>query len=305
MATAPARCPGGRKRRQPAPTAALLAPAGLYVGVVVAAGLLLAVYLSATDAVAGSLTGRFVGLGNFSRALRDSTALRAMRNTAIVALTSQTLATGLAVVLACFLARPFRGRRLFLFLILLPSAAPVALGALGWKWMFDSLFSVLNWALQSAHLIGAHDNPQWLGDPGLAMVSIVVVETWRSLPFSTIVLMAGLASLPSELDDAARIDGATGWRKLRYITLPLLAPTIAVSALVGMIFAASGMAIVQVLTAGGPLNSTHVVSSWAFQTGITSGELGAGAAVALLSVPPLAAASLLVLRLVRRVEPGL
>ena len=304
MPTAPARRREVRRHR-PEPVGALIAPAAFYVGGVVAAALLLAVYLSTTDSVAGSLTGRFVGFRNFSRALGDPTTLRAMRNTAIVAVTSQTLATALGVVLASHLARPFLGRRVFLFLILLPWAAPVALGALGWKWMFDSLFSVLNWALHTAHVIGPGDNPQWLGNPGLAMMSIVAVETWRSLPFATIVILAGIASLPSELDDAARLDGAEGWRKWRYVTLPLLAPAIAVSALVGMIFAASGMAIVQVLTAGGPLNSTHVLASWAFQTGITSGELGAGVAVALLSVPPLAAAAVLVLRLVRRAEPGL
>jgi multiple sugar transport system permease protein len=291
--------------RRSVPSGAFLAPAGLYLGVVIAPALLLAVYLSTTDTVAGSLTGRFVGLGNFSRALQDPTALRALRNTAIVAVSSQMLATGLAVALAIFLARPFRGRRLVLFLILTPWAAPVALGTLGWRWIFDSLYSVLNWALEAAHLLQAGHHPQWLGDPELAMLSIVVVETSRSIPFATVVMLAGLASLPRELDDAARIDGAEGWRKFRYVTLPLLAPTIAVSVLIGMIFAASGMAVVQVLTAGGPVNSTHVTSTWAFQTGIMSGETGAGAAIALLSVPALAAASLLALRLVRRIEPGL
>lgn len=222
----------------------------------------------------------------------------------LVAVTSQILATVLGLILASLLARPFRGRVLLLFLILLPWAAPVALGALGWKWIFDSLFSVLNWLLQTARVVGGDDSPQWLADPALALalVSIIAVETWRSLPFATIVLLAGITGLPSELDDAARIDGAEGWRKWRYVTLPLLAPTIAVATLIGMIFAASGMAIVQLLTGGGPVNSTHVLSSWAFQVGIASGQLGAGAAVALLSLPLLAVATIVVLQLVRRAE---
>lgn len=305
----PATAGGRRSRlravRRPATPGLLIAPAAAYVGGVVAVALALAMYLSTTDALAGSLGGRFVGFGNFARALQDSTALRALHNTAVVAVTSQTLATALAVPMAGALARPFRGRRAALFFILLPWAAPVALGALGWKWILDSLFSIPTWALQAAHVIGPGDNPQWLADPQLALLSIIAVETWRSVPFATIVLLAGVASIPSELDDAARLDGAEGWRKWRHVTLPLLAPTIAVSLLVGMILAASGMALVQVLTAGGPFNSTHVVSSWAYQTGIASGELGAGSAVALLSVPPLAIATILVLRVVRRADSGL
>lgn len=290
------------KLRRHFPTGALLLPAAVYIGVVVGAALLLALYLSTTDALAGSFTGRYVGLGNFSRALGDATTIRSVRNTVLVAVTSQILATVLGLILASFLARPFRGRVLLLFLILLPWAAPVALGALGWKWMFDSLFSVLNWLLHTARVVGVDDSPQWLADPALALVSIIAVETWRSLPFATIVLLAGITGLPSELDDAARIDGAEGWRKWRYVTLPLLAPTIAVATLIGMIFAASGMAIVQLLTGGGPVNSTHVLSSWAFQVGIASGQVGAGAAVALLSLPLLAVATIAVLQLVRRAE---
>jgi multiple sugar transport system permease protein len=274
----------------------------VYICLVVGAALLLALYLSTTDALAGSLTGRSVGLGNFSQALADATTLRSARNTVLVAVTSQILATGLGLVLAAFLARPFRGRLFLLFLIMLPWAAPVALGALGWRWMFDSLFSVLNWGLRTARVLGADDNPQWLADPTLAMVSIIVVETWRSLPFATVVLLAGISGLPPELDDAARLDGAEGWRKWRYVTLPLLGPTIAVATLIGMIFAASGMAIVQVLTGGGPVNSTHVLSSWAFQVGIVSGQVGAGAAVALLALPLLVVATVFVLRFVGRAE---
>lgn len=277
-------------------------PAAVYIGVVVGVALLLALYLSTTDALAGSLTGHFVGLGNFSRALRDATTIRSIRNTVLVAVTSQLLATGFGLILASLLARPFRGRLFVLFLILLPWAAPVALGALGWKWMFDSLFSVLNWGLRTARVLGVDDNPQWLADPALAVVSIIAVETWRSLPFATIVLLAGITGLPSELDDAARLDGAEGWRKWRYVTLPLLAPAIAVATLIGMIFASSGMATVQVLTGGGPVNSTHVLSSWAFQVGIGSGQLGAGAAVALLLLPLLAVAAIVVLHFVRRAE---
>lgn len=293
-------------RRQKGHTGgALLVPASAYLALAVAVPLVLTAYLSTTSALSGTLSGPFVGLDNFFRALRDPTVLRAARNTVMIAVVSQTAATAGAVVLANVLVRPFRGRAVFLFLVVLPWAAPVALATLGWRWILDSLFSVLTWGLRAGHLIGAHDNPQWLGEPGLALASVMVVEAWRALPFATVVIMAGLASLPRDLDDAARIDGAHGWRKWRHVTLPLLAPAIAVTMLIGIVLTMSGMAIVSVLTGGGPLDSTQVISSWAFRTGITSGELGSGAAVALLSLPVAAVASVLVLRAAQRAEPGL
>jgi multiple sugar transport system permease protein len=285
--------------------AGLLTPAAVYLVAVVGGSLLLAAYLSTSDAAAGSLSGHFVGLGNFGRAWRDPVVRSALRNTVIVAVISQSLAILLGLVLASFLATRFRGRAVLLFLILLPWAAPVALGTLGWKWIFDSLFSVLNWALRAVPFVGVHAGPQWLGDPTLALVSIIAVETWRSIPFATVLLLAGFASLPSEVDDAARIDGAGGWRKLVHITVPLLTPVIAVVWLIGVVFVASGITVVEVLTAGGPLNSTHLASSWAFQTGIVFGELGPGAAISLLLFPLLAGASVLVLRAARRVDAGL
>lgn len=282
----------------------LFAPAGVYLIVVVGGSLLLALYLSMTDAGAGSLSGRFVALRNFGRAWSDPVARGALRNTVLVAFIAQSLATGLGLVLAGFLRRSFRGRTVLLFLILLPWAAPVSLGTLGWRWILDSLFSVLNWALRSVTVLGADSNPQWLGRPSLAMVSIIAVETWRAVPFATVILLAGLARLPVELDDAARVDGAAGWRKLIYVTIPLLRPVIIITWLIGVIFSASGMAVVQVLTGGGPFNSTHLTSSLAFQTGILTGELGPGVAVSLLVLPLLAGASILVLRVARRADVG-
>lgn len=282
----------------------LLAPTGVYLLVVVGGSLLLALYLSSTDAGAGSLSGEFVGAGNFARAWGDPVVRGAVRNTVLVAFVAQSLATVLGLVLAWLLRRPFRGRTALLFLILLPWAAPVALGTLGWKWILDSLFSVLNWALHAAHLLAADNNPQWLGRPSLAMMAIIAVETWRAVPFATVVLLAGLACLPSEVEDAARVDGAGRWGTLIHVTIPLLAPVIVITWLIGVIFSASGMAVVQVLTGGGPFNSTHLTSSLAFQTGIVSGELGPGAAVSLLALPLLAAASVLVLRVARHVDVG-
>jgi multiple sugar transport system permease protein len=283
-------------------TIALFAPAAVYLAVIVGGTLLVAMYLSTTDARAGSLSGHFVGLGNFARVWRDPTTRRAAQNTAIVAIASQTLAALFGLLLAAGLTVRFRGRSVILFLIVLPWAAPVALSTLGWRWVLDPLYSVLNWALQAVPVVGLHRPLQWLGDPGLALVSIIAVETWRSIPFATVVLLAGFASLPVDVDDAARVDGADGWRKLAYVTVPLLLPFIAVVWLLGVLFVASGMTVVSVLTAGGPFDSTQMTSSWAFQTGILSGDLGPGAAISLLLLPVLAVVSIVVLRIATQVD---
>jgi len=207
-----------------------------------------------------------------------------------------------ASVLAHFLIRPFRGKWILRFLILLPWAAPVALSTIGFLWIFDSLFSVVNWVLRSLSLVDAFNPPQWLGDPTLALAAITTVHAWRLLPFATVIMIAGLASIPNEVNDAARVDGATGLKKLWFVTLPLQLPIATIAVLFGIVFTATDMAVVYILTRGGPFNSTQMLPMWAFQTGINSGSLGPGAAIALYLLPVLALVTVLMLLFARRVE---
>jgi multiple sugar transport system permease protein len=207
-----------------------------------------------------------------------------------------------AAFLSHFLVRDFRGKWFVRFLVLLPWAAPVALSTIGWLWIFDSLFSVLNWLLIHAHLVDKFNPPQWLGQPRLAMAAIITVHAWRLLPFATVIMIAGLASIPDEVNDAARIDGAVGLRKLWYVTLPLQLPIALIAVLFGIVFTATDMAVVYILTRGGPFNSTQTLPMWAFQTGISSGSLGPGAAVALYLMPVLAVVTVLMLWAAKRVE---
>ena len=118
--------------------------------------------------------------------------------------------------------------------------------------------------------------PQWLGEPNNALAAITTVHAWRLLPFATVIMIAGLASIPKEVDDAAKVDGATGLRKLWYVTLPLQLPIALIAVLFGIVFTATDMAVVYILTRGGPFNSTQMLPMWAFQTGIQAGALGAG-----------------------------
>jgi multiple sugar transport system permease protein len=208
-----------------------------------------------------------------------------------------------AAVISHYLIRDFRGRWFIRFLIILPWAAPVALGTIGWLWMFDSLFSVINWTLgHGLGVVDTADPPQWLGRPNLALLAVIIVHAWRTLPFAIIIFLAGLASIPSEVDDAAKIDGATGIKKLLYVTLPLQLPIALVALLFGIVFTASDFAVVYVLTQGGPFNSTQMLTTWSFQIGINSGSLGEGAAISLYLFPLLAVVSIAMLFFAKRAQ---
>ena len=287
-------------RRVLAPS--LIAPAVLFITLLVGAPLVLAIYLSLTNATAGELSGDFVGLDNFTTEWSDPNFQTALKNTIFFTLVSNAVVVLGASILSHFLVRDFRGKWFFRFLILLPWAAPVALSTIGWLWIFDSLFSVVNWVLVHANLVNEFNPPQWLGDRENAMAAIITVHAWRLLPFATVIMIAGLASIPKEVDDAAKVDGATGLRKLWHVTLPLQLPIALIAVLFGIVFTATDMAVVYILTRGGPFNSTQMLPMWAFQTGIQAGSLGPGAAVALYLLPVLALVSVLMLYFARKVE---
>lgn len=144
----------------------------------------------------------------------------------------------------------------------------------------------------------------WLGDTELAMAAIIIIHVWRMFPFATVVLLAGLTAIPTEIREAAVIDGASFWRRLFQVNLPLLLPVVAVAVLFGVVFTSTDLSVVYLLTRGGPYNSTHVLSSLAFQRGILGGDLGQGAAIALFLLPVLVLVAIGLLRLARRSEVG-
>ena len=299
----------------------LIGPAVLFILVLVGGPLLLAVYLSLTDATAGQLTGEWVGFSNFTEAWENPVFRRALRNTVLFTVVSQVIVLLCAGLLAHALIRRFRGKWILRFLIVLPWAAPIPLGAVAWLWIYDSLFSVVSWTLIHDLLPGPgnlelykivnaltpwtiepFNQPQWLGDPTLALGSIIAVHAWRVIPFATIIFLAGLATIPSEVEDAAKVDGATGLKKFWYVTLPLQLPIATVALLFGIVFTAADMTVVYILTRGGPFNSTQMLTTWSYQTGINAGSLGEGAAISLYLLPVLLVVAVLMLRFARKTE---
>jgi multiple sugar transport system permease protein len=280
----------------------LIAPAVLFIGVLVGVPLVLAIYLSFTDATAGSLTGRWVGLGNFRSELHDTVFRDAVWHTFLFTVISQVVVVVVAGLLAHALIRSFRGRWTFRFLILLPWAAPIALTTIGFLWFYDPQASILNWFLIRGHLVSSVNPPTWLGTPNAAMASIITVQAWRMIPFATVIFLAGIASIPQEVDDAAAMDGATGLKKFWYVSLPLQLPVALVALLFGIVFTATDIVVPYLLTNGGPFNSTQTLTTWAFATGINAGNIGEGAAIALFMLPVLAIITIAMLFFARRAE---
>jgi multiple sugar transport system permease protein len=280
----------------------LISPAVLFITALVGAPLVLAVYLSFTNAQAGSLTGKWVGLANFRAAWRDPIFRGALKHTAEMTLISQAVVVICAGLLAHALIHKFRGRWLLRFLILLPWAAPISLTVIGFLWFYDPQASIWNWFLIKLHIVTPLTKPNWLGTPNAAMSSIITVQAWRTIPFATVIFLAGISSIPQEVDDAAAIDGATGLRKFWYVSLPLQLPIAMVAILFGIVFTATDMVVPYILTNGGPFNSTQMITTWAFTTGINAGNVGEGAAIALFLLPVLAFVAIGMLVFARRAE---
>jgi multiple sugar transport system permease protein len=189
--------------------------------------------------------------------------------------------------LALVMNQDFRFKNLTRALLLLPFIVPTVLSTIAWQWIFDPAFSVVNWTLIATGLIDP-PGPSWLGNPHLAMGSLILVNVWRGLPFYAITLLAGLQTISPELYEAATIDGASAWGRFRYVTLPLMKPIIFIVTMFSVIFTFADFQLIYVLTHGGPANATQVFATYAFDVAMLGGQFGQGAAIALTMVPPLA-----------------
>jgi len=191
---------------------------------------------------------------------------------------------------------PGRHQRIWRGLLLIPWVVPLALSTLGWWWLFDPSYSAFNWLLDAMGL----PTVAWLGQTGWARFSMILVNTWYGTPFFMIMYLAALKSVPAELFEAAAIDGAGAWQKLRFVTLPMMRNTISITVLFSLIVTFADFTIVRILTAGGPQDTTHIFATYAFEIGIQSGDVPLGAAASLFMLPILALASVFVLRGITR-----
>jgi multiple sugar transport system permease protein len=277
----------------------LLLPTALLLGLFIAYPFVKGVLLAVTDTTVGQ-PGSFVGLQNFRTLLHDDIFLLAVRNTFIYTGVATVFKLGLGLWLALLLNRDFRGKAITRALILLPFIIPTVLSTFAWKWMFDPTFSVINWTLYRLDLI--HTRINWLGSQELAMVSVIIVNIWRGVPFYAISLLAGLQTVNPELHEAAAIDGARAWQRFRYVTWPLLLPVTMVVVLFSVIQTFADFQLVYVLTGGGPANATQLFATYAYQIGVGTGLLSQGAAVSLAMFPVLLVVVIVQLIFIRRAE---
>jgi multiple sugar transport system permease protein len=276
----------------------LILPALVLLVALVAFPFGMAIYFSLSDYWVGS-PGSFVGLDNYRAILGNEVFRQTVQNSFVFTAIALTLKTVLGVWLALLLARPVRFKRLLRGAILLPFVIPTALSTLGWRWMFDSLYSVVNWTAIRFGLMSAR-GPNWLGQAEYAMAAVIAVNVWRGLPFFAITTLAGLVAVPKEYYEAAEVDGAGAWSRFWLVTLPLIKPVLAVVILFSTIFTFADFNIVYVLTRGGPMNTTHLFATLAYQVGLNGGNLGQGAAIALFIFPLLGAVVFFQLRYIRK-----
>src|ERR1043165_6623846 len=280
----------------------MVAPAILFVLLLVGVPFLMAVYYSLSAYTIYDPSWSFVGLSNFEDILEDPTFRQTLYNTFIFTFGSQILVLILVKFGALLLLRPFPGRKIVRALIILPWAVPIALATVAWEWMFDSLYSVINWTLIALGLLSRANAPNWLGTPDLAMICVILVNAWRFFPFAIVIFLAGITAVPQDVLDAATVDGAGFWRRNYQIIVPIIAPIVVVGLIFGTVFTFTDLSIVYLLTMGGPVGATSVLGFQGFQVGILSGDVAHGAAISLFMFPVLFILVILMLRFIRRRE---
>jgi len=240
---------------------------------------------------------RFVGLGNFEFLFRRETFWMVVKQSCIFAITAVVFKAIIGFVVAHFVHNiPSKGQRKWRGMLLVPWVMPTAMSCLAWLWLFDPSYSAFNWLLARVGI----DPVPWTGHVIWARFSIILVNIWIGAPFFMIMYLASLKSVPEQLYEAAAVDGASWWQRTWYVTLPMMRNIIAITVLFSLIVTFANFDIVRILTAGGPIDQTHIFATWAFRVGLEAGDIPLGASVSLFMVPILAVAAIFILRDINR-----
>jgi multiple sugar transport system permease protein len=278
----------------------ILAPALLVLFLFIAYPFVLGIWLSLTDKKV-STPGNFVGISNFISDLGDTIFQKTVINTFVYTIVATIFKLALGMVLALLMNQPFRGKNMVRAFVLLPWIVPTVLSTVAWQWMFDPSYSILNWMLKN-WFAWKGTFPSWLGDPFLALCCVIGVNIWRGVPFFAISLLAGLQTVSVELFEAAAIDGANAFQRFWHITVPTIRPVLLIVTLFSVVWTFADFQLVYVLTRGGPLNSTQLFATYAYDTALRGGQLGVGASIALFMFPILAIVVFIIQRYLNRKE---
>jgi multiple sugar transport system permease protein len=242
----------------------------------------LGTWLGFTDTKIGR-GGEWIGLENYEFLWGDAVTRLSVFNTIFYTVVASIIKFVLGLWLALLLNKHVPFKSFTRAIVLLPFIVPTALSAIAFWWIYDAQFSIISWVLLKMGLIDRYID--FLGDPWNARFATIAANVWRGIPFVAISLLAGLQTISPSLYEAAAIDGATPWQQFRHVTLPLLTPIIAVVMTFSVLFTFTDFQLIYVLTRGGPLNSTHLMATLAFQRACSCGALAAGADIATLMVP--------------------
>ncbi|GCF10602.1 carbohydrate ABC transporter permease [Dictyobacter arantiisoli] len=279
----------------------LVAPAIIWRLAVAIYPFLITLYQSFTDSSPLSGTPRFIGLDNFVRMFHDPMVMQSLGFTFLFTVVSTFVQMVYALGIAFLLNRPFRGRELVRAINLLPWAMPTIVIATASQWMFNNQYGMINDLIIRVLPF----RPLWLADPTLARIVVILLDVWKNAPWASIILLAGLQNIPSELYEAAKVDGASSWRTLRSVVLPLLAPLIFTLLIFISTARVLSFDLVYGLTQGGPGNSTTLLSYQIYQLAFTGLYYGYGSAVAVFAFLIVLFLSLFFFLFMRRSERAL
>lgn len=283
-------------------------PSALYIILLVGFPFVLAIGFSMSDVTVGNASLDFNNFENFISAWENPVFRQVLGNTFFFTFVSQIFILIFANILAVIFMQEFTGKWFARFLFILPWATPVSLAMIGWLWLFDTQYSAIDYALLQLNFIGPNGflTPDrrllWLATPSLAQISVIFVQVWRLTPLATVILMAGLSSIPSDILDQAEVDGSRFLRTLLQVKLPMILPIMIIALLFSIITMFGDMTVIYVLTRGGPVDYTRVLGLYSFQVGIEGGNLGEGAAIALFAFPVMLALAIGMLRMASRSE---
>jgi len=242
----------------------------------------LGVWLAFTDTTIGR-DGVFIGLWNYESLFADRVFWLSVSNTILYTVVATIGKFALGLWLALLLNHHLPFKAFIRSIVLVPWIVPTVLSAIAFWWIYDPQFSIISYSLHELGLIDRYID--FLGVPNHARASLIAANIWRGIPFVAICLLAGLQTISPSLYEAAMIDGANAWQRFWHITLPMLMPILAVVLTFSVLFTFTDFQLVYAITRGGPVNSTHLMATLAFQRAIPGGQLGEGAAIAVAMIP--------------------
>lgn len=269
------------RRREALAAAAFLAPSAILLGGVVFYPILQTFYASVCAVDRKGNPGAFGTLQNFRDLVHSDVFMREIVPQTLVWTAVVVGATMLiSIFVALALNEHLPGRRLLRAIVLLPWATSLVITAAIFTWMLHPTQGPINGLLRGW---GVASPPAWLAQPDLAFGALMAIGVWVSIPFTAMVLLAGLQAIPDDLYEAALIDGASAWRRFRHITLPLLRPVLLVAVVLNVIYVFNSFPIIWVMTEGGPANQTHIIVTWMYKIAIREREFGQGYAMAVIT----------------------